>query len=109
MENVNEFKDLTLVFENTVACSFQLLTDMPSGSMAVRRTVTIPVTSTRTEQTFPLDYSGLGLMDGKLIQFSVAPTGALKLISGSIRFRRIGEYINGVLGDIWQTQAIALG
>ncbi len=107
-ESVNEFKDVTLTFENTVACTMNLLTDMPGGAMAQRRAITIPVTTTRKTVTFPLDYSGLGLMNGKLVQFTVAPTGALKLFSGFIRFRRVGEYIDGTQGDIWQTQEISL-
>lgn len=108
-EGVNEFKDLTLVFENAVACPFTVSTDMPGGAMALRRTLTLPVTTTRTERTFPFDSSAQGLVDGKLIQFQASPTGALKLLSGFVRFRRVGEYIDGTLNEIWQTQALALG
>lgn len=109
-EQVKEFKDLTLVFDNTIACPFTVLTDMPGGTMALRRTLTIPVTTGRIERTFPFDSVALGsaLVDGKLIQFLASPTGALKIYSGFVRFRMVGEYVDGTLGEVWQTQPLSL-
>ncbi len=108
MEGVNQFKDLTLIFENSAACAFYVYTDMPGGSMDLRRTIQLPVTTTRTEKTFPFDAAGAGLVDGKLIRYKASPTGVLKLYGGFVRWRRIGEYIDGTVGEIWETQEISL-
>jgi hypothetical protein len=107
-EGVCQFKDLTLVFENSAACSLNVYTDMPGGVVQARRSLTLPVTTTRTEKTFPFDDQNQGLVDGKLIKFKAAPAGVLKLYSGFVRFRRIGEYIDGTVGEIWETQEISL-
>jgi hypothetical protein len=107
-EGVNQYKDLTLIFENTVACPFKVFTDMPGLVVTLRRTLTIPATTTRMERTFPFDDAGQGLVDGKLIKYGAYPTGVLKIYSGFVRFRRIGEYIDGTLGEIWETQEITL-
>lgn len=108
MEGVNQFKDVTLIFENSAACPFYVYTDMPGSAIALRRTIALPVTTTRMERTFPLDAAGVGLVDGKLIKYGAAPAGVLKLYAGYVRFRRIGEYIDGTLGEIWETQEISL-
>lgn len=109
-EGVNDFKDVTLVFENSASCSLVFVTDMPGGVLGSggSRTIPLPVTTARTEKTFPFDSNGQGLLEGKLIQPTATPTGVLKLYSGFVRFRRIGEYIDGTQGEIWQTLPISL-
>jgi hypothetical protein len=108
-EGVNDFKDLTLVFENSATCPLVVLTDMPGGVMGAGGSVTInlPVTTVRTEKTFPFD-TGASLLEGKLIKFTATPAGVLKIYSGFVRFRRIGEYIDGTQGDRWQTLELSL-
>ena len=106
-EGVNQYKDVTLIFENSVAaCPFTVSTDMPGGVMSARRTLSLPVTTRRTEQTFPFDAASAGLVEGKQIQYKAAPSGVLKLYGGFVRFRRIGEYVDGTQGEIWETQEI---
>lgn len=107
-EGVNQYKDLTLIFENTVAFPFKIYTDMPGRDVALRRTIIIPVTVTREEITFPFDGVAASLVDGKLIKYRAEPTGVFKLYAGFVRFRRIGEYIDGTMGEIWETQEITL-
>ena len=107
-EGVCAFKDITLVFENSVSAAPLLIyTDMPGGVMGLERTISIPVTTARKELTWPLDIGG-ALLFGKLIQYKATPSGVLILYSGFVRFRRIGEYIDGTQGDIWETQPITL-
>lgn len=108
MEGVNQFKDLTLVFENSATGYLQVWTDLPGGTMAVRRTLTLPTTTARAERTFPFDDYGQGLIEGRLIKFKALPAGTLKLYAGFVRFRRVGTYIDGTAQEIWETQEISL-
>lgn len=109
-EGVNQFKDVTLVFENRAACTLNFVTDMPGGVLGVggSRSFNLPVTTQRTEKTFPFDAGGSGLLEGKLILPTATPSGVFILYSGFVRWRRIGEYIDGTQQEIWQTMPISL-
>lgn len=114
MEGVNQYKDITLVWEADAAATFTISTDLPGGAMAARRTITLPASGAqRIERTFPLDttlHGGDGkLLEGRLIQYKAAPAGKLILYSGFVRVRRVGTYVDGTAGEIWETQPISLG
>lgn len=109
-EGVKQYKDLTLVFENSGSCPFKVSTDMPGSTMQVRRTIQLPATSGRATKTFPFDDGGQALLEGKLIKYRAEPSGVLKLYTGSfVRFRVIGEYIDGTVGEVWETQELIIG
>lgn len=111
-EGVKEIKDVTLVWEATGASGvFTLNTDMPGGTITSRRQFTLATTSARKEETIPCDVAGPGSIVGKQVQFRVDPGvgGVLKLYSGKIRFRTIGVYLDGTLGDTWISQPMTLG
>lgn len=107
MQNVHELKDLALLC-NVVGgtASLVIRTDMPGGSMADRKTVTLTATTGR--QTIPITLDGIR---ARLFQIKVTPASgaAVELYSGSVRARQIGEYLDGATGEIWETQPIALG
>jgi hypothetical protein len=109
VEGVCQIKDITLTWWSDASASFKIYTDLPTGTLALNRTLSLSVPSTgdRETQTFPLDTSGL--LEGRLIKYRAEPTGELILFGGFIRFRRIGVYVNGALGDVWETQPLALG
>lgn len=116
MEGVNQYKDLTLTYEGTAGGTFTIKTDMPGSTLALRRTITLPPTSAgvRATKTFPLDsatlYGGDGkLLEGKLIVYRAESTGAVILYEGFVRFRRVGVYVDGASGDVWETQPLSLG
>lgn len=107
MQYVSELKDLTLVCNITGGtASLVIRTDLPGGTMADRKTVTLTATTGRETKNITLD----GIR-GKLMQVRVTPASgaAVELYSGSVRARQIGEYLDGTTGDIWETQPIALG
>jgi len=115
MEGVKQYKDLTLTYEGTAGGTFLIKTDLPGGTLATRRTITLPPTAAgqRVTSTFPLDavlHSGDGkLLEGKLIVYRAESTGALILYEGFVRFRRVGVYVDGAAGDVWETQPLSLG
>ena len=49
--------------------------------------------------------------EGTLYKLRAAPpnNAVLKLYGGYLRARLIGEYIDGSVGDIWETQEMGLG
>jgi len=104
-ENVKQFKDVTITFEAPSGGTFKVYTDMPGGVMTLGRVITLPTTTSRTEKTFPLDNPTL--LEGKLIQFRCESGGIVRLLGGSIRFRKIGTYIDGTVGEVWQTQELS--
>lgn len=106
MQLVNELKDLTLVILVTGTATLVIRTDMPGGTMADRKTVTLTATTGRETKNITLD----GIR-AKLVQFRITPAagGTVELYSGLIRHRPIGEYLDGTTGDIWETQPIPLG
>ena len=106
MEGVKQFKDLTLTYEAPSGATFIVSTDLPGSTMAARRTITLPVAASRVTKTFPLDSPAL--VEGKMIQHKLTSTGSVILYEGYVRFRRVGTYIDGAAGEIWETQPLSL-
>ena len=106
MEDVKQFKDLTLTYEGSSGGTFYVSTDLPGGTIALRRTISLPAAGSRVTKTFPLDDPSL--LEGKLIQHKATSAGSLILYSGFVRFRRVGTYIDGAAGDKWETQPLSL-
>lgn len=107
MQLVSELKDMTLVCTITGGTATLVFrTDLPGGTMADRKTVTLTATTGRETKNITLD----GIR-GKLAQIKITPaSGAtVELFEGSLRYRPIGEYLDGTSGDFWETQPIALG
>jgi len=116
LEGVKQYKDLTLTHEGTAGGTFLIKTDMPGGVLSTRRTITLPATAAgqRVTRTYPLDSAALHggdgkLLEGKLIVYRAESTGALILYEGFVRFRRVGVYVDGASGDVWETQPLSLG
>jgi len=108
MEGVNQFKDLTLTYYAPSGATFEISTDLPGGSLGVRRTIALLATvGERETDTFPLDNPSL--LEGRLIKYKVTSAGPVILYEGFIRFRRVGTYIDGAAGDKWETQPLSLG
>lgn len=106
MEGVYQLKDLTIRWETSVAGTLEVYTDLPGGSLILRTTITLAATTGRWKRTFPLD----GIEGRQLKVKGIPAAGAvLRLYDGSYRVRRIGEYIDGAAGEIWETQPLDLG
>lgn len=107
-EGITQFKDLTLAYYGPSGGTLQAYTDMPGGVLSLRRTITLPATTGEREQrTFPLDSPSL--MEGKLVKWKAGSTGTLILYDGSVRARKVGLYIDGAAGEVWETQPLNLG
>ena len=108
MEGVTQFKDMTLAYYGPSGGTLLAYTDMPGSALALRRTIPLPATTTEREQkTFALDSPSL--LEGKLIKWKASSTGTLILYEGSVRARKVGLYIDGAAGEIWETQPLSLG
>jgi hypothetical protein len=85
---------------------FQLKTDMPGPAFAAVLTAPLPLTTGRRQYSWPLD----GLR-ARQIQPRFAPgsTGELAVYEGVVLVRALGLFLEGVRGDIWETQPISLG
>jgi len=104
---VSDFKEITLQYQSNGPTTFQFFTDMPGGTLATRVATTLPSTgNTRKTITIPLD-NVQGTEYYPLLQPGAATQ--LFLLAGTIWLRPIGVYIDGSLGEIWQTQPIAVG
>ena len=112
MEGVKQCKDITLTYEGSSGGTFYVSTDLPGGTISVRRTITLAASSGRVTETYPLDSTDHGgdgeLLEGKLIQYKAESTAALILYEGFIRVRKVGTYIDGAAGDTWETQPLSL-
>jgi hypothetical protein len=108
-QKVFDLKEATLEYQSNGVATFQLYTDMPGGTLAARlgAGVTLPSTSnTRKTITIPLDN-----IQGTEYYPLITPGGSTQIIllAGKIWLRPIGVYLDGTLGEIWQTQPIAVG
>lgn len=108
-QKVFDFKEVTFEYSSNGAATFQFYTDMPGGTLAVRlgAGITLPSTSgTRKTTTIPLDN-----IQGTEYYPVITPanTTQFTLLQGKVFLRPIGVYLDGSLGEIWQTQPIAVG
>ena len=113
---VCQFKEVSLEYVSpTGAGTFRFFTDMPGGHL-VERTGGKVLAQTNADKspatiTFPLiDGSGAPL-EGTLYYPRVEPPafGALQLRSGIVYIRAIGVYLDGSLGEFFETLPISVG
>jgi hypothetical protein len=105
-QRVKELKDIELFYASTVDTTVTVSTDMPGGTVAVRKTLNFPNTSgTRKTLTLPLD------IEGTLFKVRAAPglSGIAKLFGGIVRARAIGVYLDGANGEFWESQEQGVG
>lgn len=89
-----QIKDLLLEYEGAQGGNVTVKSDL-----AAQRTLVLPPSATQRTEVFPLD----GL-EGELWEWGANSIGALKLLSGTIRYRPIGVYFNGAKGDVWEIE-----
>src|SRR3954471_13450651 len=108
MSNVNQFKDLEINYDATATLTVKFYTDLPGGTMTLRRTLSFA--SGRKRYTLPFDDSGnsYALVEGRLFKVRFECTGVARIYGGTLRFRKIGTYIDGTQGEIWETLEIAI-
>ena len=105
-EGVNQYKDITLTYYAPQGGTLTVKTDMPGGQLSLRRTITLPSTGTdRETYTFPLDDPSL--LEGKLFAPKVTSNGVVILYEGFVRLRKVGEYIDGSMGEVWEPLPIS--
>lgn len=85
---------------------FLLRTDMPGPAFAAVLTAALPLTTGRRQISWPLDG-----FRARQIQPRFVPgtTGELAAYEGVVLVRALGLFLEGVRGDIWETQPISLG
>lgn len=114
---VAEFKEVTLEYVSPTSTGlFRFYTDMPGNHMAERLNGGKVMTATNADKTpntitFPLVDSNGAPLEGTLYQPRVdpPPTGALQLRSGVIWLRTVGVYLDGTLGEFFDTLPISIG
>jgi hypothetical protein len=113
---VCQFKELSVEYISTTAAgTLKFFTDLPGNHLTERTGgKTLPATNADKSPntiTFPLvDASGAPL-EGTLYYPRVDPpaAGALQLRSGVVWIRPIGVYLDGSLGEFFETQPISVG
>lgn len=113
---VAQFKEVSLEYVSpTAAGTFKFFTDMPGGALIERTGGKVlpltPADKSPKTITFPLvDVNGAPL-EGTLYYPRVEPpvAGALQLRSGVIWIRTIGVYLDGTLGEFFETLPISVG
>lgn len=113
---VAQFKEATLEYVSpTAAGTFKFYTDMPGNHLADRTgALSLPITNadkTPNTKTFPLVDSNGAPLEGTLYFPRVDPpaTGALQLRGGVVWMRTIGVYLDGTLGEFFDTLPISIG
>jgi len=106
LQRVKQFKDIELEYEAVAAMTVTFLTDMPGSAMAVRATLTFPLTTTRRTLTLPLDG-----IEGTLFQVKIVSTAVVRLYGGVVRVKPIGVYFDGgsTPAEVWYTQEQGIG
>lgn len=103
-----EFKDFRYQVLPTVAAgSAEFKTDMPGGTMGIRKTITLPIATERYTQQAPLD--GIEARQFQVKWIPGVTTGILRVYEASVLARPIGVYLEGAKGDFYETQPISLG
>ena len=116
---VAQFKEVSLEYVSpSGASSFTFSTDMPGGLIAARITnASLPQTpadhSPRTT-TIPLVDNAGAPLEGTLYvtrvdPFATSASGGTQLRSGVIWLRPIGVYLDGSLGEFFETMPIPVG
>lgn len=119
---VHELKEVTISYSSTGPAAFQLYTDVPGPTLAIRLPISAPVatgigitagsalgTANRLTQTIPLD----GIRATEFYpMIKPATTTQIEIYSMVIQVRPIGVFVDGStlpVGEIWQTVPIAPG
>ena len=106
---VCQFKDALIEYDMVAGGTLKVYTDMPGTPMALKRTMTIPVSVGTRTHPFPFDLvTDGGILEGTLIKFRIESLGIVRLFSGVIRVRVLGCYFNGALGEVWETIEMSL-
>ena len=102
---VAEWKDLLLDYEvSGVGATVVIYSDLPGYGLAIRRTLNVPVESTRLPFLFQLEDGSLNLPYGRIFKVRVyPPSGGYIRLHGPaiIRSRAIGEWLDGTLGQFY--------
>ncbi len=116
---VAQFKEVSLQYVSPSGPSaFKFSTDMPGGHMTERTGgKALPVTNSDKAPatiTIPLNDTNGAPFEGTLYSFRVDPyatsgAGGTQLRSGVVWLRPIGVYLDGTLGEFFETQAIPVG
>lgn len=111
-----QFKECSIEYVGPSGGTFKFSTDLPGGAMAQRLTPAATLANTPADkspktQTIPLSDSNSAPFEGTLYQPRVEPppTGVLQLRAGVIWVRPIGVYLDGTLGEFWETLPLSLG
>lgn len=120
LQKVSEFKELTIQYQSNGPSTMEFYTDfpgaIPSPPLGLRSTQTIASSNNmRATRTFPLD----GVEGTEFYIKFIPGTGSagpppvpatqLRLFSGVVKVRMIGVYLDGSIGEVWNTTVIALG
>src|ERR1041384_5005365 len=107
-----QFKEISLEYVSpTAAGTLKFFTDMPGNHLVNRVQTTLPTTNadkTPNTTTFPLVDGNGAPLEGTLYYPRVEPpaNGALQLRSGVVWMRTIGVYLDGTLGEFFETLPI---
>lgn len=113
---VAQFKEMTLEYVSPDAAGVaQFFTDMPGNHLVSRiGLVALPQTNsdkTPNTKTIPLVDNNGAPFEGTLYYPKVVPpiNGALQLRGGVVWMRSIGVYLDGTLGEFFETLPLAVG
>ena len=111
LSRLKQFKDIELSYDSAAALTVKFYTDMPGSVMALRKTLTFPLTSGRQTKTLPLDDTGGAPVEGTLFQVEITSTGVVRLFGGLVRVRGIGVWFDGgaTPAERWITQPMGIG
>jgi len=113
---VAQFKEISIEYISPDAAgSLRFFTDLPGNHLATRIGTKV-LTATNADKTpntitFPLVDGNGAPLEGTLYYPRVDPpvTGALQLRSGVVWVRPIGVYLDGTLGEFFETLPISIG
>jgi hypothetical protein len=115
---VAQFKEVSLEYVSpSGASTFTFKTDMPGNEIATRFTGTMPQTGPGhypETTTFSLVDGNGAPLEGTLYvprvdPFATSGSGGTQLRSGVVYLRPIGVYLDGSLGEFFETMPISVG
>jgi hypothetical protein len=115
---VAQFKELSLEYVSpSGASTFKFFTDMPGNALALRFTGSLPQTNPGhypETTTFSLVDGNGAPLEGTLYYprvepFATSANGGTQLRSGVVFIRPIGVYLDGSLGEFFETMPISVG
>lgn len=103
-DQVKQLEELEFELEASEQLDWKVYSDMPGGDLTLKAAAPLISPATRKTSNIYLTTP----VEGKRLRITIGSVGDFRLYSGRARIKPIGEYIDGALGDFWDSGELML-